>query len=1006
MNISARRSILFCGTTVAGLTLQSSVLAQAERTGSVEEVVVTGSRLVQDGYDSPVPVTVVDSALIERMGQVNAQDIVRLMPQNIAGQSDATSGGALSANAGSAFANLRGLNPGNGTRTLTLVNGRRFVPSSDGGQVDLNLIPTVMIGRVETMAGGASAAYGSDAVAGVVNIILDDNLEGFKAQISSGETFEHDGQSTQAALAYGLDLGGGRGHLVVGGEYQKNDGIPQCYYARDWCHEGWAIFANEASIAPGLPNTPENVSGFNVPGSFGYGLPNYVLARDAGLVYNSPYGTIRNFYRGGGTSTTAYNANFPAINPPFEMTDKVFTPDGQGVVDYDPGVFGPKLVGDLASGGDNISQYADQYIQTPIERYTTYGSFNFDLTDRLTFYSELTYAERDANSRSLAAATRSTMPLKADNAFLPPDVAAALNGSAFSFGKDMDLELDNRIQADAKVFRGVIGFRGDLLNDWTWDAYYQYGDNQRDSSVRYSRHNDAFFMAIDAIRDPNDPSRIICRPLDQTAMARLSPEYQQQLIALHANCKPLNLFGIGNMDPEAVAFAWHEVAEDFKFSQNVFAASVQGTLAEGWAGPIGMAGGIEYRDEGGDVTHGGLVASDYAFSFGLDYAGKIEVVEGFVETAIPMFRDAALGEYFEMNGAVRYTGTKSTDTLLDQSRSVDATSWKLSAIYDIAAGVRLRATRSRDIRAAGFRELFQKTAPTEEGTAQGRVNNPNIPGANQADATPIYTGGNFTLSPEIGDTTTFGVVYTPRAISGFQVSVDWYQIELTDAITNLAAQRLTDLCVLYNTLCDRLTFASPTDITRVDAGQANVGTMDISGIDFEASYAKAVGPGELNLRLLLSRQNEYLVQENPLVPAIDYAGQTGAVIAGGFYPSPEWSGTLLMGYGMERFNATMTYRYVGDGIFNKQRIGPEDPGYAPTLRDSITTNRVAGASYVNLALSYLFPMSGGQEIEVFGLIDNLFDKDPVVAPGGGYPTNAALFDTFGRKYRAGVRIRF
>jgi iron complex outermembrane receptor protein len=998
--------MLFCGTTVASLTLQSPAVAQSERVGNTEEVVVTGSRLVQNGYNSPVPVTVVDADLIERMGQVNAQDVVRLVPQNIAGQSDATSGTALSANAGSSFANLRGLNPGNGTRTLTLVNGRRFVPSSDGGQVDLNLIPSVMIQRVETMAGGASAAYGSDAVAGVVNVILDDNLEGFKAQVSNGETFEHDGQSVHAAMAYGLDVAGGRGHLIIGGEYQRNEGIERCYFARDWCAEGWAIFANEASVQPGTPNTPENVSGFNVPGSYGYGLPNYVLARNAGLFYNSPYGTIRNFYRGPGTSTTAYNANFPAIEPPYEMTDKVFTPDGRAVIDYDPGVFGPKLVGDIASGGDNISHYADQYIQTPIERYTTYGSFNFGLTDRLAFYSELTYAERDANARSLAAATRSTMPIKADNAFLPPDVAAALNGAAFSFGKDMDLELDNRIQADAKVFRGVVGLRGDLLNDWTWDLYYQYGDNQRDSSVRYSRHNDAFFMAIDAIVDPSDPSRVICRPLDETAMARLSPEYQQQLIALHANCKPLNLFGIGNMDPEAVAFAWHQVEEDFKFTQKVLAASVQGTLAEGWAGPIGMAGGIELRDESGDVTHGGLVASDYAFSFGLDYAGKIEVVEGFVETAIPLFRDAALGEYFELNGAVRYTGTKSTDTLLNASRSVDATSWKLSAIYDIAAGVRLRATRSRDIRAAGFRELFQKTAPTEEGTAQGRVNNPNIPGANQADATPIYTGGNFTLSPEIGDTTTFGVVYTPRAIGGFQISVDWYQIELTDAITNLAAQRVTDLCVLYDTLCNRITFASPTDIIRVDAGQANVGTMDISGVDLEASYVKAVGAGDLFMRLLLSRQNEYLVQENPLVPAIDYAGQTGSVVAGGFYPSPEWMGTLLVGYNTDRFNVTMTFRHIGDGILNKQRIGPEDEGYSPTLRDSISTNRVAGANYVNLAASYAFPLSGGQELEVFGLVDNLLDKAPPVAPAGGYPTNPVLFDTFGRRYRAGVRIRF
>src|SRR5690606_24349601 len=207
------------------------------------EVFVTGSRIVRDGYDSPVPVTVVDSDVIERMGLVNAQDVVRLMPQNIANQSDATSGTSLSGNAGSAFANLRGLNSG-GARTLTLVNGRRFVPSSDGGEVDLNLIPSVMIGRVETMAGGASAAYGSDAVAGVVNLILDDRLQGLKAQIDSGQSFEGDGQTTHAAAAYGFDFGGGRGRVVIGGEMQKNDGIETCAYSRDWCGEGWAIINN------------------------------------------------------------------------------------------------------------------------------------------------------------------------------------------------------------------------------------------------------------------------------------------------------------------------------------------------------------------------------------------------------------------------------------------------------------------------------------------------------------------------------------------------------------------------------------------------------------------------------------------------------------------------------------------------------------------------------------------------------------------------------------------
>src|SRR5690606_22599521 len=176
------------------------------------------------------------------------------------------------------------------------------------------------------------------------------------------------------------------------------------------------------------------------------------------------------------------------------------------------------------------------------------------------------------------------------------------------------------------------------------------------------------------------------------------------------------------------------------------------------------------------------------------------------------------------------------------------------------------------------------------------------------------------LSPEVGDTTTIGVVYTPRFLDGFQASIDWYQIELTDAITNLGAQRVTDLCIEYGTLCDRVTFASPSDITRVDAGQSNIGVLDISGFDFGASYGTALGAGQLSLRFLVSRQNQYRVQENQFIPEIDYAGQSGGVIAGGYFPAPEWMGNLMMGYSTDRFNATATVRHVGDGIFDVDRI--------------------------------------------------------------------------------------
>lgn len=985
-------------------------------------ILVTGSRIRREALDSPVPVTAINADLIKDLGHNNAQDVVRLIPQNIASQSDATSGTRLSADIGASYANLRGLNPTFGTRTLTLVNSRRFVPTSDGGQVDLNLIPSVLFGRIETVTGGASAAYGSDAVAGVVNILLDDKLDGFKGVIDYGQTERADGKGLRAAAAFGVKFAGGRGHFKIGSEFQKHDGIGQCLELRDWCAEGWGVVANEASIQPGQPNAPGNISGYDVPGSFGYGQPNFVLGRDVALVYNSPYGVIRNLYRAGGSSTTAFSANFPAIAPPFAAIDKVFTPDGAGVIGYDPGHYGPKTVGGLALGGDNASAYGDQRIQTPLERHTTYAAGELAFSDALKLFAELTYAQRHSQSQSLTAATRSTMPIKPDNAYLPPAVAALLDGANFSLGKDVDGELDNTITVDAKVFRGLVGLSGKLFSDWTWDTYYQYGQNRRNSSIRYSRYNDAFTMAIDAIRDPGDPARIICRPLSPTLLTTFSAAYQAELNALYAQCQPLNLFGQGHMTRAAIDFAWRPLVEDFRYRQHVLAGSVQGTLSGGWgAGPIGVAGGIDFRDEAGKVTHGGINPNAYAFSFGLDYAGKIQVLEGFVEANVPVFRNSAIGDLLELNGAVRYTSNRSTDTLTGQSRRINATSWKAGAIFDITGGLRLRATQSRDIRAAGFRELFQKTAPTDEGTAQGRVNNPNITGPNKVDAVPIFSGGNFGLTPERANTSTIGAVITPGFLPGLTLSLDWYQIRLRDTIAGLNGQRVTDLCVLYQVLCERITFASPTDITRIDAGQANVGRMDIRGYDFEASWRKPLAEisgslrGKLGLRFLLNHQYDLVINPGAGATVIDFAGQSGPVLDGGdFNPAPKWLWNALISYDTDRFNATVTLRHVGKGVLNMEWIGPEDPGYASTRENSVTTNRVSGATYVNLAMSYEVPLGKGSEphVELFATIDNLFDRKPPIAPGGGvpggtvYPTNPVYFDTFGTRWKAGMRLTF
>lgn len=990
------KSALLSGASAAMLALGAApVMAQdtdsADAAGTSDYVIVTGSRIKRTGFDSPTPATVMSGDLIEDLGQINAAETLKLIPQNSSFQSDSTAGITAGANVGASFANLRGLNPFNGTRTLTLVNTRRFVPSSDGGAVDLNIIPSSMIERVETVTGGASAAYGSDAVAGVVNIILDTDFEGFRGQVDYGQTSRGDGETYHASLALGTGFADGRGHVVFGGEFQDQKGIGDCADVRLWCAESWDRFTNASNR---LDNG--NLSGYDIPGSPGYGLPNFIIGPNSKQAFNDPHGVVRN-----------RDPADPAAR------NKRFNDDGTGILDFDTGkyvstsTFGPR------QGGDGASTYADPDIQTPIERYVGYLYSEYELTDSLNVIGEFTYANRTASNSGVTAGPRSTFFVKPTNAYLPAELVTLLNGTSFSLGKDIDAQVPAYNEAKSEVFRGLVGLNGSFGDSWTWDVYYQYGRNDRHQDRDNSRVNTPFIYALDAVVDPMT-NEIVCAELLEA-----DPDPIAQ------GCVPFNLFGLDNLDPAAVAYAYRPVVEDFEYTQHVIAGSIQGEIYEGWgAGPIGIAAGGEYRDESGDVTHGDIPNyNDYAFTFGLDFAGEISVMEGFFELNVPLLRDAPLADYLEINGAVRQTRNHATDTLTSEEKTSNATSWKVSTIYDITEGLRFRGSRSRDIRAAGFRELYLKNVPTEEGSSQGIVDNPAIPGSPGGggdDPTPILSGGAFSLTPEKADTTTLGLVVSPGFAPGLTFSADWYQIKIKDVVTTLTGQGIVDFCDEYDLFCDRISYADAMDITFVDARQVNLGQLTVRGFDFEVAYNLPLDnlhdgfAGDLNFRLMANHQYDFVVTPDPTVDPIDYAGQSGPVGDGGdFNPAPNWIWNGFVSYDLGGFNSTVTVRRVGSGIYGVQYTGPEDPGYDPMMADSISTNRVDAATYVDLAVSYAFGVGSNEEnFEVFAAVNNLFDKKPPVAPGGGglggsnYPTNPVYFDTFGMRFRTGVRVRF
>lgn len=967
-------------------------------TAGNDYIVVTGSRIQRDGgFNEPTPVTVIDNELMRNLGQVNVTEALKLIPQNSNFQSDATAGVTASANVGASFANLRGLNPFNGTRTLTLVNSRRFIPTSDGGAIDLNVIPSAMIQRVETVTGGASAAYGSDAIAGVVNILLRTDFTGIEAQADYGQTFRGDGKSYHYSLIAGTDFSDGRGHIVVGGEYQDNKGIGDCAVVRLWCAESYDVFTNSNNVLPG-----GGQSGYNIPGSPGFGLPNFVIGPDSKQANNDPRGVVRD--------------RAPAAPA---ARNQRFNDDGTGVVDYDPGRFLNAFQFGSRQGGDGASTYDDSDIQTPVERWVGYLYGEYELTDSLQIQTELTFAERDAMNTSYVVGPRSTFFVNNDNPYIPDDLRALLNGTNFSLGKDLDHVLTSVNRAKAEVFRGLVGLSGDLWGDWTWDAYYQYGHNFRHQDRTNNRVNSAFQFALEVVdegqfRTGTPNGNVVCKEL-----LRPNPN------PISEGCLPMNLFGLNNADPAALAYVYRPVMEDFTYEQHVLAGAIQGTLFEGWgAGAIEAAAGIDYRSEGGTVTHGDTpFYNDYAFTFGLDYSGDITVTEGFGELIVPVFRDFALGELLELNGAVRYTSNHAENNDTGEKKTSNAVSWKLTGVYEPIDGIRFRGSRSRDIRAAGFRELFLRNVPTEPGSTSGIVDNPWLPGSPPIgdDPVPILNGGSFALSPERADTTTAGVVIQPAFLPGLRLSFDWYQIEISDAVTTLNAQAIANFCFNQTIFCDRITFAGPDrqDITALDARQVNLASLELRGIDIELDYQmdldelKAGLPGSMFFRILGNHQYDFISQANPNAPRLDYAGQSGPVSDGGdFNPAPPWIWNAFVGYTNEGFNATVSWRRFSEGIYRIDRIGPQDEGYDPGIVNSINDNRVDGASYFDLSMSYEIPLGGDHSVELFGVINNLFDRDPPIAPGGGggagsnYPTNPVFFDTFGSRYRAGVRVRY
>jgi len=997
----------------------------------LEQVVVTGSHVATSTFTTPTPVTVIDSSAIQSLGLVDVGDAVNEIPANSNFTSSANIG-LGNFYIGAQFANLRGLDPFFGTRTLTLINGQRFVPTAAGGQVDLNVIPSIMISRIETVTGGASAAYGSDAVAGVVNVILDDKFQGFKLQVDGGETTYSDGGDMHTALEWGSSMLDDRFHNILGAEYEDAQGIGVCGEVRPWCESAPAEYTNTAYAPTVSPAAPAN------------GLPHYIIGP-------------------GGTSLYPYTGDLQSLSGAYLG---MFNAAGTSLVPFNPGTYASGAGAfTAAQNGDGPNYYDNVTIRAPVIHWSLYDRSSYSISDSLTATLDLSFAERRAaNTQGSDGPGGSPVDLVWPyNAFLSPAAATAMGGAPawFAANTSNDVQLVNT--TNNYVGRIVLGLSGPFFGGWKWDGYYEWGENGTSERLAGDTVEDLALnplitgvypsvspptydflgWALDAVTNPAT-GHIVCAATLPTLFGAPNPAYSP----LAAGCVPLDLFGSGNASAAALAYAFRTLHQDSAFTQNVFSWSTHGDLFSGWgAGPIAAAIGAEYRHNMADVTHDLANQpwyNNYLLSYGEDYSGDIDVVEGYGEVNVPLLKDLPGAQYLGLDVAVRESDYKNSNTVpTGVSTSYDFPSWKFSGLYNPLDWLTFRADRSRDTRAPSFYELWAQTVDT--GGLFGTVVNPWAcpPGSPcygvPIDAAKVTTGGyaaNIGLRPEEADTTTLGLVFTPddNALQGLQVSTDWYQIIITNAIAELGStiggggtivnycyQGITYYCQFISGVSNGSGGFS--QITAVNNYNLNLGHYTTRGYDFEVDYKlpfnrfAASRQDSLDFRVLATYQYDQTIAPGYGAPTFNYAGVTGPTGAfGDFNTLPKWQGNAFITYTSGPLVGVIQAHVIGSGKYGEVDpntglvlLGPGQAGYSTTYPASINNNNVGGATYWNLTLNYTLPFfnQGNQSLQLFGALDNLFNRYPPVAPGGnGYPTNPVYFDTFGRTWRAGVRLKF
>ncbi|WP_334656593.1 TonB-dependent receptor domain-containing protein [Sphingomonas panaciterrae] len=870
-----------------------------EPTGG-EDVVVTGSRIDVGGFDAPTPTTVVGAAELRLGNRPSIGQVLNDLPQFRASTTPQST--VANTNSGTTTADLRGLGA---NRTLTLLNGRRSI-----GTADLNVVPLPLVERVEVVTGGASAAYGSGAVAGVVNILLDRDAKGLTLDVQAGISSRGDAARYGADASWGTDFADGRGHFVIGGSFVKERGAMN----RDSRPNvgSTAVYANPTY-------TPTN------------GQSAFFLARDVNFSNASAGGLIVNGALAGQT----------------------FNSDGT----LRPFVYGSPRGSAVMVGGEGISSTDEYPLSSPYERYNGYGRLSFDVTDNATLWIDGLYNNISSEYLFYSEVARGNLTFSRDNAFLRPEIRdrlVAANQATFSLGRIFQ-DYGQRIFGYRRsTWEGAIGIDGSFADGrWKYSAFYSHGEARDHRSYQNQRITTNLAQALDAVRDP--AGNIVCR------VALTNPG---------TACRPLDIFGAGRASQEAVDFAFADAFGITNETLDSGGFNIRGTLFDLWAGPVTVAVGGEARREAIESVDIDPVSRARGFTQ-LNFApldGGFDVKEAFAELNVPLIDIDGTAE-FGVNGAARYS---------DYSNTGGIWSWKLGGTALLFDQFLIRATRSRDIRSGSLAEFFTTLTTTFSTVAD--------PVRGTTDSVVRYGGGNPNLRPEIGQTFTAGVSWSPGFIPRLKLSADYYSIDIDDVIVAPTAQDVVTRCYQGQTsLCSQIerTGGSPTGaITAIYSTFLNFARLETQGIDLEATYTlpladlAANADGNLRFRALATYTDSRITDDG--IARIETVGTVGDGTSG----IPRWRANGSISWESQLGTFDLRARYVAGGVYNAEV--------------DIANNDISSKTYIDLGAR----VNAGP-FTLYGTINNLFDLDPPLTTYG-----QIHYDQIGRYFSMGASLRF